>query len=121
MKAVEEEGSCQPGYSMVSLYSVTNVCGVSLSSSSGQPKAMATTWIVWGDLQGLKCFLTMNQNNQNIKHSFYYVRVSIALMKHHDQQNLGEKDLFQCTVPYHRSSQKEVRAGTTRQEPRDRI
>ena len=78
MKAVEQERTFQPSYSMVSLYSVTNVYGVFsnitlLSSSSGQPEVMAMTYIVWWDLQGLKCFLTMNKTNQNIKYCFHHV------------------------------------------------
>ena len=49
------------------------------------------------------------------------VRVTIAVMKHHDQGNLGKKGFIQLTLPYHCSSSKEVRTGTqTWQEPAGR-
>ena len=44
------------------------------------------------------------------------VRVSIAVMKQHDQSSLGREGLIQLTLPHHCSSLKEDRAGTWRQE-----
>jgi hypothetical protein len=40
------------------------------------------------------------------------VRVTIVVMKHHDQSNLGRKGLIWLTLPHHCSSFKEVRTGT---------
>jgi hypothetical protein len=40
---------------------------------------------------------------------------SIAVMKHHDQNNLGKKRFIWLTLPY-RCSSNEVRAGSWRQE-----
>ena len=38
--------------------------------------------------------------------------VSIAIMKNHDQGNLGRKEFIWLTLPYHSKSLKEVRIGT---------
>ena len=45
------------------------------------------------------------------------VRVSVSLMKHRDQKQVGEERLYQLTLPHYCASPKEVRTGTqTRQE-----
>jgi hypothetical protein len=45
------------------------------------------------------------------------LRVIIAVMKYHDQSNLGMKEFIQLILPYHCSSSEEVRTGTqTEQE-----
>jgi hypothetical protein len=49
------------------------------------------------------------------------VKVTIAVMKHHDQNNLGRKGFIWLTLPHHCSSWKEVGTGTkTGQESRGR-
>jgi hypothetical protein len=49
------------------------------------------------------------------------LRVSIAVVKHHDESNLERKGFIQLTLPYHCSSLKEFRTGThTGQDPGDR-
>jgi hypothetical protein len=49
------------------------------------------------------------------------VRVSMAVMKHHDQNNVGSKRLIWLMLAHHCSSLKEARTGTqTGQEPEDR-
>jgi uncharacterized protein (DUF305 family) len=46
------------------------------------------------------------------------VRVTSAVMKHHDQSNLRRKEFIQLMIPHHSSSSKEVRTGTQAgQEP----
>jgi hypothetical protein len=46
------------------------------------------------------------------------VRVTIAVTKHHDQNNLGRKGFIRLTLPHHCSSSKESRTGTQAgQEP----
>jgi len=40
------------------------------------------------------------------------LRVTIAVIKHHDQSNLGRKGSIWLTLPYHCSSMKEIRTGT---------
>lgn len=40
------------------------------------------------------------------------VRDSRAVMKHHDQSNLGRKEFISLTVPYNSSSPEAVRTGT---------
>jgi len=44
------------------------------------------------------------------------VRVTIAMMKHGDQSNLGRKEFIWLTLPYHQSPLKGLRTGTSRQE-----
>jgi hypothetical protein len=47
-----------------------------------------------------------------------FVRVSIAVMKHHDQRNLAKKGLKWLTLTHRNPYQNEVRAGTQAgQEP----
>ena len=47
--------------------------------------------------------------------------VSIAMMEHHDQSNIGKKGFIWLTLLHHSSSSKAVRTGTqTGQEPRGR-
>jgi hypothetical protein len=38
--------------------------------------------------------------------------VTIAVMKHHEQSNLGRKGFIQLTFPHHNLSSKEVGIGT---------
>jgi hypothetical protein len=40
------------------------------------------------------------------------VRVSVAVMKHHDQSNLGRKGFILLTLPHHSPLLKEAKAGT---------
>lgn len=40
------------------------------------------------------------------------LRVSIAVMKHHEKSNVGRKGLIQLTLSHHSSASKEVRTGT---------
>jgi hypothetical protein len=45
-------------------------------------------------------------------------RIAVAVMKHHDQRNLGRKGFTWLALPHHCSSSMEVRTGTqTGQEP----
>jgi hypothetical protein len=51
-------------------------------------------------------------------HRNVYVRVTIAVIIHHDQSNLGKRGFIWLTLPHHCSSSTEVRKGTqTGQEP----
>lgn len=46
------------------------------------------------------------------------IRVSIAVMRHHDKNKLGREGLIQLTLPHHCLLLKEVRTGTqAEQEP----
>jgi hypothetical protein len=44
------------------------------------------------------------------------VRVSVAVIKHHDRRNMGMKGFISVILPYHRSSSEEVRTGPWRQD-----
>ena len=49
------------------------------------------------------------------------IRVTTAVMKHHDQKHLGEKFFFSLILPFNSLSSKVVRTGTQAgQEPGDR-
>ena len=50
----------------------------------------------------------------NLNYSEACLRVSIAVMKHHDQNQLGEEGVYLACNPHHYSSSKEVRAGALR-------
>ena len=51
----------------------------------------------------------------------FYLRVSIAVTKHHDQKQVGEERFIWLTLPYHSSSLAEARTGTqTELEPEGR-
>lgn len=55
------------------------------------------------------------------KYTSIIVRVTVALMKHHDQKQPGKEDVISLAVPQNRSSSKAVRAGThPGQEPMPR-
>lgn len=40
------------------------------------------------------------------------VRITMAMMKHHDHKQVGRRGFTQLTLPHHSPSLKEVKAGT---------
>jgi len=49
------------------------------------------------------------------------LRVTLVVMKHHDQSNLGREEFILLSLPHHCSPLKEIRTGTeTGQEPGSR-
>jgi hypothetical protein len=59
----------------------------------------------------------MQEACHEFEESLDYSLRTIAVMKHHEQKQLGEERVIWFTLPYH-SSSKEIRIGTqTEQEP----
>jgi hypothetical protein len=74
----------------------------------GEARSTSVLSAIWQDAQALPQPLLSPAHPHPV-----LVRVSVTVMKHHDQTQGGEEKRFiWLTLPYHCLSSKEVRAGT---------